>query len=128
VLVVADPDQLQRALGNLLENAAAASAIGGQVLVAPSFTDGLLSIRIIDSGPGVRAQDSERIFDRFVRLSSSRQGEGSGLGLPISRAIARAEGGDLRCVPWQGGACFELLLPALTGSERREVVPRMLSV
>jgi two-component system OmpR family sensor kinase len=128
VLVLADPDQLQRALGNLLENAAAASAPGGKVLVSSSFTDPLLTVRVIDSGPGIAAQDSERIFDRFVRLSSSRQGEGSGLGLPISRAIARAQGGDLRCVPWPGGACFELLLPALTRSERSEVVPRFLSV
>ena len=128
VLVLADPDQLQRALGNLLENAAGASALGGQVLVSSSFTDPLLTIRVIDSGPGIRAQDSERIFDRFVRLSSSRQGEGSGLGLPISRAIARAQGGDLRCVPWQGGACFELLLPALNNLEPSDVVPGFLSI
>ena len=97
VLVLADPDQLQRALGNLLENAAAASGIGGRILVATSLSAGLLSIRIIDSGPGIQAQDSERIFDRFVRLSSSRQGDGSGLGLPISRAMAQGRAaGDLR--------------------------------
>ncbi len=112
VLISADPDQLQRALGNLLENAAAATPAGGRVVVARSVVDGRLSIRVIDTGPGVPPAERERIFDRFVRLSASRRGGGSGLGLPISRAIARAGGGDLRCLAWQGGACFELQLPA----------------
>jgi two-component system OmpR family sensor kinase len=59
----------------------------------------------------VAEADRERIFDRFVRLSDSRSGGGTGLGLPISRAIIRAAGGDLRCLPWRGGGCFEVLLP-----------------
>ncbi len=111
-VVLADPDQLQRAFGNLLDNAAAATPVGGLIAVHRSFVDGLLSIRILDTGPGVPAEDRERIFDRFVRLSQARSGAGSGLGLPISRAVVRADGGDLRCLPWDGGACFEVVLPA----------------
>ncbi|MET3807657.1 signal transduction histidine kinase [Nakamurella sp. UYEF19] len=111
-LVSLDPDQLQRALGNLLENAATVSPVGGWIRVDRSYHDGHLSIRIIDAGPGIVEADRERIFDRFVRLSTARSGAGSGLGLPISRAIVRAGGGDLRCLPWHGGACFEIVLPA----------------
>ena len=124
--VLADPDQLQRALGNLLENAAAATPVGGRIAVTRRVVDDRLSIRIIDTGPGVPDSERERIFDRFVRLSSSRRGEGSGLGLPISRAIARAHGGDLQCLAWAGGACFQLTLPAQllgpTAAERRDLV------
>ena len=112
-LVMADPDQLQRAFGNLLENAAAATPLGGVITIDRSSAGGLLSVRVIDTGPGVPAEHRERIFDRFVRVSTSRSTEGSGLGLPISRAIARAAGGDLRCLPSSGGACFELTLPAI---------------
>ena len=107
-----DADQLQRALANLLDNAAAATPLGGAVRVSGSADGaGRLAIRVQDTGPGVPAADRERIFDRFVRLSDSRGGGGTGLGLPISRAIARADGGDLRCLPSDGGACFEMVLP-----------------
>ena len=126
--VFGDPDQLQRALGNLLQNAAAASPVGGRIGVTTSLVDGWLAIRVVDTGPGVPPSERERIFDRFVRLSASRRGEGSGLGLPISRAIARAEGGDLHCLSWEGGACFELTLPGQRSAERSEPAPRFLSV
>lgn len=123
--VWADADQLQRAIANLLDNAAAATPVGGAVTVAggvvigglvtggPDGTakSGRLIIRVMDTGQGVPDGDRERIFDRFVRLSDSRHGGGTGLGLPISRAIVRADGGDLRCLPWQGGGCFEMTLP-----------------
>lgn len=109
--IVADPDQLQRAFGNLLDNAAAACGPGGAVTVQRSSVDSVLTIRILDSGPGVPEQERERIFDRFFRLNGARSGPGSGLGLPISRAIARAHGGDLVCAPCSSGACFEMTLP-----------------
>lgn len=109
--VWADADQLQRALANLLDNAAAATPLGGAVTITARVDAGALGTRILDTGPGIAEGDRERIFDRFVQLSDSRSGGGTGLGLPISRAIVRADGGDLRCLPWQGGGCFELLLP-----------------
>lgn len=120
-LVPADSDQLQRALGNLIENAATATPLGGVISIGRSFADGRLSIRVIDTGAGVPPEHRERIFDRFVRLSSSRSSAGSGLGLPISRAIARAAGGDLQCLPSSRGACFELTLPAVIAA--RPAVP-----
>lgn len=103
--VDADPDQLARALGNLLDNAAKA---GGPVRLSAQSSQGTVRIMVSDNGSGVPAADRERIFDRFVRLSSARTESGAGLGLPISRAIARAHGGELRCIPGpaDGGAGF----------------------
>jgi signal transduction histidine kinase len=73
-------------------------------------------VQVTDDGPGVPRPDRERIFDRLVRLDDSRATDrgGAGLGLAIARGIARAHGGDLRCVepPSGGGAAFALTLPA----------------
>lgn len=123
IAVDADPDQLARALGNLLDNAAKA---GDPIRLSVQSSWGTVRIVVSDNGSGVPAADRERIFDRFVRLSSSRTDAGAGLGLPISRAIARAHGGELRCLPLpvdsaglaggggiaSAGARFELSLPA----------------
>ena len=77
-----------------------------------------------DDGPGVPPADRERIFDRLVRLDEARAAEdgGAGLGLAIARGIARAHGGDLRCVdpPGGRGAAFALTLP--TAGRRPRVV------
>ena len=110
VAVLADPDQLARAVGNLLDNAVRA---GGPVRATVRSDGGCIRVLVEDSGPGVAEAERERIFDRFVRLSPERSGPGAGLGLPISRAIARAHGGELRCLPAAAGARFELVLPAV---------------
>lgn len=119
----ADPDQLQRAFANLLENAAAASPAGGPLRIQRELVGSSLTVRILDSGPGVASMDRERIFDRFVRLDSARNGGGSGLGLPISRAVVRAHGGNLQCLPTATGACFEVRLPLLPVSGRPVEAP-----
>lgn len=132
VLVLAGRDHVQRALGNLIDNALAASAPGEEVRieVGRSPVRGVVSvagkglhsadpgcgwavISVRDSGGGVHPDDRERIFDRFVRADASRSTPGSGLGLPIARTIARSHGGDVRLVPSTVGACFELTLPAV---------------
>jgi signal transduction histidine kinase len=76
------------------------------------------AVAVFDSGRGVPAGDEERIFDRFVRVGpdASRSTSGSGLGLPIARAIARSHGGDVRCVATAVGSCFELTLPLVSGT------------
>jgi len=68
-----------------------------------------------DQGSGIAVDSRERVFDKFERLGRSDAG-GSGLGLYISRRLARAMGGDIRIddAP-EGGARFILLLPALQG-------------
>jgi signal transduction histidine kinase len=64
-----------------------------------------------DQGQGINAEDRERVFEKFERLGLTGDG-GSGLGLYISRRLARAMGGELLVRNAQGGgACFELRLP-----------------
>ena len=83
-------------------------------------------VDVMDGGPGVPPEARERIFDRLVRLdgSRSRNTGGFGLGLPIARALARAHGGDLVCVPATSGARFSLLLPDGLSPARSASSPR----
>lgn len=108
-----DAERINQVLSNLLNNACSAAGVGGAVSVEISSGADGVALAVEDSGPGVAAQDRERIFDRLVRLESSRGSEGSGLGLTIARGIARSHGGELACVdPQRGGARFVLTLPA----------------
>ncbi|WP_232090755.1 ATP-binding protein [Billgrantia diversa] len=85
---------LRRALRNLLENA---QFYGGGARVTVRETAGAAEILIDDFGPGIRPEDLERVFDPFTRLETSRSREtgGIGLGLPITRAILHAHGGEV---------------------------------
>ena len=66
-----------------------------------------------DTGPGVAPADAERIFDRFYRGDRARGPTGSGLGLALARAVARAHGGEVTCAPAPGtGSVFTVTLPA----------------
>jgi two-component system OmpR family sensor kinase len=108
VTVPGDPVRLAQVLANLLDNAQRYGRVA--VHVGPGA-----QVQVSDDGPGVPPADRERIFDRLVRLDEARTAHdgGAGLGLAIARGIARAHGGDLRCVaPPQGaGAVFALTLP-----------------
>jgi len=112
--VPGDPDHLQRALANLLDNATTATPPGGHVTLTITTTPGQVRISVTDTGPGVGEADRHRIFNRFVRLSTARSGTGTGLGLPIARAIAAAHGGELHYLPTPSGARFDLTLPTTT--------------
>ena len=116
--VLGDGARLGQVLGNLLDNACRHTPSGGRIEVRV-WSGGLAVVRVTDDGPGVPRADRERIFDRLVRLDDARAAErgGSGLGLAIARGIARAHGGDLRCVdpPGGRGATFTLTLPSRTG-------------
>jgi len=123
--VSGDPDRLGQVVGNLLDNAVRHARSSVRVSVASRGVDDTAEVvvRVDDDGRGVDDADRERVFDRLVRLDEARaRGDGgSGLGLPIARAIARAHGGDVVCLPRAagggadpglGGARFELRLPA----------------
>jgi two-component system, OmpR family, sensor kinase len=114
VTVAGDAPRLGQVLGNLLDNARRHTPSGGRIGVRVS-AGATASVLVTDTGPGVPTADRERIFDRLVRLDEARSADdgGAGLGLAIARGIARAHGGDLRCVdPPEGtGAAFELTLP-----------------
>jgi len=93
------PDTLERAIGNLLDNAAKWSPAGGEVEVA--VRGGELTVR--DHGPGIDDADLPFVFDRFYRSASARGMPGSGLGLAIVRQVAEAHGGVVTTEQPEGG-------------------------
>jgi two-component system sensor histidine kinase MprB len=102
------PERLERAVWNLLENAGKWSREGSSVDVM--LTDGELVVR--DHGPGIAAEDRERVFDRFYRATAARSLPGSGLGLAIVREIAETHGGSVTAEEAPGGgALLRLRLP-----------------
>jgi signal transduction histidine kinase len=111
VPVTGDADRLTQVIANLTDNARRAMAGHGVLTLTATRAGGHARLTVTDTGPGIPPQDRERVFDRLVRLDAARQTGGAGLGLPIARGIARAHGGDLRCLDHQGGARFELVLP-----------------
>jgi two-component system sensor histidine kinase KdpD len=109
-LVQADPAQLERAVGNLLENAARYSD-GEPVSVRAHVSGARVLVRVSDHGPGIAAEDLERIFEPFYRVNGDTTG-GSGLGLAIARGFVEANGGRLRAQSLPGqGATFVVELP-----------------
>jgi two-component system sensor histidine kinase MprB len=102
------PERLERAVWNLLENAGKWSRDGSSVDAI--LADGELVVR--DHGPGIAAEDRERVFDRFYRAAAARSLPGSGLGLAIVREIAEAHGGTVSAEEAPGGgALLRLRLP-----------------
>jgi signal transduction histidine kinase len=106
-----DPDVLTQAIGNLLSNVEKYAPHSSLVLRTRA-DDTALTVEVEDTGPGVKAKDRERIFLPFERGSSSlTEGIcGAGIGLALSRDLARAHGGDLTIVPRDTGSCFRLTL------------------
>ncbi|GAB7040166.1 HAMP domain-containing sensor histidine kinase [Catenuloplanes niger JCM 9533] len=111
--VQGDPAALRRALSNLLVNAGRHTPAGCTVTVSAEHAGTHVEIRVEDDGPGLSAAQREVAFDRFWRDDRSRgRPGGTGLGLPISRSIARAAGGDLRLAESStGGLAAVLVLP-----------------
>ena len=85
--VLADPDELRTLISNLVENAVRFTQQGGVVDLSVKRTGAEVVFEVRDTGPGIPEQLLDRVFGRFVRLPGSTA-EGSGLGLPIVRAIA----------------------------------------
>ena len=107
-----DPDRIQQVLVNLLDNALKYG--GGPVAVRAENANDSVRLSVIDSGPGIRAADRERIFEKFVRADPQMRyaPSGTGLGLYISRELARRMGGTLDVASGPGaGATFVLELP-----------------
>ena len=114
IAVVADKDRLNQILVNLLSNAVKFSPAGGEVRIRCEAKDPLVAIHVEDDGHGIALDKQEEIFEPFVQLSSglTRTAEGSGLGLSISRELARLMGGDVTVESAPGeGSTFTLTLP-----------------
>jgi two-component system sensor histidine kinase MprB len=98
-LVHGVPRTIERAVANLLDNAAKWSPPGGEVEV--EVRNGEVTVR--DHGPGIAPEDLPYVFDRFYRASSARGLPGSGLGLAIVRQVAEAHGGQVVAEAAEGG-------------------------
>jgi two-component system sensor histidine kinase MprB len=99
------PGTIERAIGNLLDNAAKWTPTGAEVHL--EVRDGQVTVR--DHGPGIAEEDLPYVFDRFYRARSARGLPGSGLGLAIVRQVAEAHGGDVVAEPADGGGTRMIL-------------------
>ena len=108
-VLMIDSQRVRQCLGNLIGNALKHSS-RGPVTVTLRYPRGRLQIDVADQGKGIPAALQERVFEPFFRGSSETPGVG--LGLAISRAVARQMGGDLVLVPVAQGTTFRLTIPA----------------
>ena len=110
----ADREKVNQILLNLVSNAIKFTAPGGRIDLDCGSNRGTIQIRVSDNGAGIPADKLERIFEPFIQVDSAltRTKEGVGLGLAISRDLARGMGGDLTVKSTVGkGSRFELTLP-----------------
>lgn len=114
VNVMADPDRLRQVLANLIENALHYAASGGLLEIRVAAENQTAILEFNDRGPGLPSDVTERIFDPFFRLDSSRSREtgGSGLGLAVVQTLVRQHHGTVQAANREGGgASFRITLP-----------------
>ncbi len=95
VAVYGSPDQVERIIANLVENALRYTPRSGKVTITTELDRNFQLVVVRDTGIGIAPEDTERVFDRFWRADPSRVQEGTGLGLSIARALAQRHGGDV---------------------------------
>jgi signal transduction histidine kinase len=111
-----DPLRFQQVIRNVLANAIRFSPPSAAVeLQASAGDDGQVVLEVADRGPGIPADELERIFDAFVQSSRTKDGSGgTGLGLAISRRIMAAHGGSVTAAPREGGgSVFRIAVPGM---------------
>jgi signal transduction histidine kinase len=107
-----DPDRFQMVIRNLLSNASKYSPSGTQIEVEIHRNGETATVAVIDQGVGISQEDQAYLFSRFVRIESSEHVTGTGLGLWLSREIARMHGGDLSVNSEVGrGSTFNFTVP-----------------
>ncbi|HSM35356.1 MAG TPA: ATP-binding protein [Longimicrobiales bacterium] len=118
--VETDPARVRQIILNLLSNAVKFTEEGSVRMTVGEGTDGQRAadgqawrfVRVRDTGPGIPAEDHDRVFNEFEQVHATSEAGGTGLGLAISRKLARLLGGDLLVESAEGaGSIFRLLLP-----------------
>ena len=112
--LVADTDKVEQVFINLIGNALKYSPAEGSVTVSGRFHDDGVIIEIRDEGPGIAFTELEKIFDKFYRSDNdtNRKNPGTGLGLPICRALINLHGGKIWAESEPGEGCrFLFTLP-----------------
>ncbi|WP_370010689.1 HAMP domain-containing sensor histidine kinase [Nocardia cyriacigeorgica] len=109
---------LERAILNVLDNAAKWSPAGAQVRVSMAEVGrGLLELSVDDAGPGIPPAERELVFERFYRTTASRSMPGSGLGLAIVKQVVTKHGGTITIdTSERGGALIRIVLPGEAGA------------
>ena len=108
-VIVSDGDRVLQIISNLISNAFRWTPDGGRIDLALQSKNGTVTVEVADTGPGIAADERERIFRPFW----SRDGRGTGLGLPIARELAMALGGRIELQTEVGkGSRFRLVLPS----------------
>ena len=118
LFVMGEKNLIAQALSNLLDNAVKYTPKGGKIVFnASRARENKILLQVIDTGPGIPADQRERVVERFVRLESSRSEPGSGLGLALVEAVGRVHNGEFRLEDGNGkedgqrGLSAQLLLP-----------------
>ena len=117
LMVPVDPSRIAQILANVADNARRHTPEGGAITIDVRRGKAGPELTITDTGPGVSGDQREQIFERLVRPDEARARDygGAGLGLPITRALARAHGGELSCLAPDSGARLRLWLPSSVG-------------
>jgi signal transduction histidine kinase len=107
-----DPNRVQQALANLIDNAVKYTPEGGSITVACEQSDQSIKVSVEDNGTGIPPEEQPRIWDRLYRGDKSRGQRGLGLGLSLVKAVVQAHGGQVtvRSVPGSGSE-FTVKLP-----------------
>jgi signal transduction histidine kinase len=114
VTIMADADRIKTIISNLLENAIKYSPSGGSIQCIVSMADRVATLRVVDSGVGIAHEDLPRLFNRFERIENRETSHvgGTGLGLYLSRELARQHGGEIQAESHpHSGSTFTLTLP-----------------
>ena len=112
-VVSGDERRIRQVIFNLLSNAVKFTPEGGQVDVSAARVNGEMRVAVTDSGPGIAAEDLDRIFEEFQQTEAgAKQREGTGLGLALSKRFVEMHGGRIWCESEVGkGSTFEFTLP-----------------
>jgi len=113
--ILVDVDKFQQVMTNLIENAAKYSNDGTTVVVKTDFSSmpDYVSIKVIDEGIGIKEEDYDKIFAKFMRLNNplTQKAQGSGLGLYITKTLVKKMNGEIRLNSNENGSTFEIFLP-----------------
>jgi signal transduction histidine kinase len=127
ILVAADAERFQQILLNLITNAIKFTIKGGTIEVTCYGVAGIFQLRVKDTGVGIRVLDVDRVFEPFVQIDrhlTTDTQQGVGLGLSISRELARAMHGDLTVQSEEGvGSTFTLTLPIASEASLASSIP-----
>ena len=125
IVLYVDRAKLEIILNNLISNAIKYTGEGGQILIKAYEANGRFNLLVSDNGPGIPKGDEEAIFERFYRIERAEEAyvEGMGVGLELSRTLARLHGGDITLLAdREVGAGFLLTLPIAVQEEPKQVL------